>query len=68
MISGWRKARYSKYKHLYDNGVARCGSPAKPHPEWHWSHTEFARHCPRCLELMTVKVVQPVLHKLDTAG
>lgn len=53
----WRKASHSKYKHLYDGRVARCGSPATPLPYWHWAHTEFWPRCPKCLKLMTVQTI-----------
>jgi len=46
----WLKAKQSKYKHFYRNGMAICGSPAKAYSELDLhKQIERAPKCPTCL-------------------
>jgi len=45
----WQKGRHSKYKHVYYEGKAICGSPAKALPEWYPEHVLRVPRCPECL-------------------
>ena len=45
----WRKARASKYKHLYRENKAICGSVARPYPWGSAENIMSAQKCPKCL-------------------
>lgn len=47
----WLKAKSSKYKHLYRDKEAACGSPAKPYWAGNFHRQMEGIKCPRCLKL-----------------
>jgi len=48
----WRKGRHSKYRHLYVDKSACCGSKVSPLPAWTDSnYTSRAPQCPKCLRI-----------------